>query len=50
VGGFPVAECAEIMVREAASYEPLSLERVVFAVFGDEAKEAFRRALETAQS
>lgn len=45
VGGFPLAECAEIMVREVASYEPRSLERVVFAVFGDEAEEAFRRAL-----
>ncbi len=49
VGGFPLAECAEIMVREAGSYEPLTLERVVFAVFGDEAKEAFSRALESTQ-
>jgi O-acetyl-ADP-ribose deacetylase len=49
VGGFPLAECAEIMVREAGSYEPQSLERVIFAVFGDEGQVAFRRALETAQ-
>ena len=49
VGGFPLAECAEIMVREAGSFEPRSLERVVFAVFGDEAEEAFQRALEASQ-
>jgi O-acetyl-ADP-ribose deacetylase (regulator of RNase III) len=45
VGGFPLAECAAIMVREVQSYEPKSLERVVFAVFGDEAEETFRAAL-----
>jgi hypothetical protein len=32
-------------VREARAYEPRNLERVVFAVFGDQAEEAFRRAL-----
>jgi O-acetyl-ADP-ribose deacetylase len=45
VGGFPLEECAAIMVREVSGYEPQSLERVVFAVFGDEAEEAFRAAL-----
>ncbi len=45
VGGFPLEECAAIMVREVSSYEPQSLERVVFAVFGDEAEETFRAAL-----
>jgi O-acetyl-ADP-ribose deacetylase (regulator of RNase III) len=45
VGGFPLVECAEIMVREAVAYEPQSLERVVFAVFGDEAEATFRRVL-----
>jgi O-acetyl-ADP-ribose deacetylase (regulator of RNase III) len=45
VGGFPLAECAEILVREVLAYEPASLERVVFAVYGDEAEAAFRRAL-----
>jgi O-acetyl-ADP-ribose deacetylase (regulator of RNase III) len=45
VGGFPLAECAEIMVREVRGYEPQSLERVVFAVFGDEAERAFSRAV-----
>jgi O-acetyl-ADP-ribose deacetylase (regulator of RNase III) len=47
VGGFPLAQCATIMVREAQSYEPKSLERVVFAVFGDEAEQAFSAALES---
>lgn len=46
IGGFPLDECAAIMVRETRSYEPQNLERVVFAVFGDEAEEAFRRALD----
>jgi O-acetyl-ADP-ribose deacetylase len=45
VGGFPLAECAEIMVSEVSAHEPSSLERVVFAVYGDEAEAAFRRAL-----
>jgi O-acetyl-ADP-ribose deacetylase len=49
VGGFPLAEAAEIIVREASSYEPHNLERVVFAVFGDEAEEAFLQALEGSQ-
>jgi len=41
VGGFPLDECAQIMVRTARSFEPRSLDRVVFAVFGDEAYAAF---------
>jgi O-acetyl-ADP-ribose deacetylase (regulator of RNase III) len=45
VGGFPLEECATIMVREVRAFEPRNLERVVFAVFGDHAEEAFRRAL-----
>jgi O-acetyl-ADP-ribose deacetylase (regulator of RNase III) len=45
VGGFPLAECAAIMVDVARAHEPGSLERVVFAVYGDEAEDAFRRAL-----
>jgi O-acetyl-ADP-ribose deacetylase (regulator of RNase III) len=45
VGGFPLAECASIMVGVARAHEPRSLERVVFAVYGDEAQDAFRRAL-----
>jgi O-acetyl-ADP-ribose deacetylase len=45
VGRFPLVECARIMVDEASSFEPKTLERVVFAVFGREAREAFERAL-----
>ncbi|HYZ18386.1 MAG TPA: macro domain-containing protein [Gaiellaceae bacterium] len=46
VGGFPLDECARIMVGAATEYEPVTLERVVFAVFGDEARRAFDTALE----
>jgi O-acetyl-ADP-ribose deacetylase (regulator of RNase III) len=45
VGGFPLEECARIMVGAARAYQPSSLERVVFAVFGDEARRAFEAAL-----
>ena len=45
VGGFPLAECARIMVDEARAYEPQALEHVVFAVFGDDARRAFEDAL-----
>jgi len=46
VGGFPLEECAAIMIGEARAYEPTGLERVVFAVYGEEAEEAFRAALD----
>jgi O-acetyl-ADP-ribose deacetylase len=45
VGGFPVEDCARIMVAEARAHDPSSLERVVFAVFGDEARRTFEAAL-----
>jgi O-acetyl-ADP-ribose deacetylase (regulator of RNase III) len=45
VGGFALAECASIMVDEARSFEPHSLQRVIFAVFGREAYEAFSSEL-----
>jgi O-acetyl-ADP-ribose deacetylase len=45
VGGFPLDECARIMVESVRAYEPRSLRRVVFAVFGDEAEHAFEVAL-----
>jgi O-acetyl-ADP-ribose deacetylase len=45
VGGFPLDECARLMVGEARSFEPRSLERVIFAVFGGEAYDAFSSAL-----
>jgi O-acetyl-ADP-ribose deacetylase len=48
VGRFPLTECAEIMVSEATAFEPQSLERVVFAVFGNEARQAFETTVESA--
>ena len=45
VGGFPLDGCARIMVAAAKAHAPSSLERVVFAVFGDEARRAFEAAL-----
>jgi O-acetyl-ADP-ribose deacetylase (regulator of RNase III) len=45
VGGFPLAECARIMVEAVRAFEPASLERVTFAVFGADAKAAFEAAL-----
>jgi O-acetyl-ADP-ribose deacetylase (regulator of RNase III) len=45
VGGFPLDECARIMVETARSYKPTSLRRLVFAVFGADAKAAFERVL-----
>ena len=45
VGGFRLGECARIMVDVARGYEPDSLRRVLFAVFGEEAREAFEAAL-----
>jgi O-acetyl-ADP-ribose deacetylase (regulator of RNase III) len=45
VGGFPLEECARIMVAAARAHQPSSLERVVFAVFGDEARRTFEAAL-----
>lgn len=45
VGGFPVDECAKLMVRAAEDYAPRILDRVVFAVFGNDARRAFEQAL-----
>jgi O-acetyl-ADP-ribose deacetylase len=44
VGGFPVDEAARIMVAAAREHSG-GLERIVFAVHGDEAERAFREAL-----
>jgi O-acetyl-ADP-ribose deacetylase len=44
VGGFPLDEAARIMTAAVREHEPRSLERVVFAVHGDEAEQAFREA------
>ena len=45
VGGFPLDECARIMVAESRAFSGGSLRRVLFAVYGDEAAAAFRSAL-----
>ncbi|MFL5958886.1 MAG: macro domain-containing protein [Gaiellaceae bacterium] len=45
VGGFPLAECARIMVGETRAFDPRSLERVTFAVFGSDAYDAFSSVL-----
>jgi O-acetyl-ADP-ribose deacetylase (regulator of RNase III) len=45
VGGFALEECARVMVGETRSFEPRSLERVIFAVFGRDAYDAFSSAL-----
>jgi O-acetyl-ADP-ribose deacetylase (regulator of RNase III) len=45
VGAFPIGQCARIMVGEVRQHEPQTLERVVFAVYGDEAAEAFEGVL-----
>jgi O-acetyl-ADP-ribose deacetylase len=45
VGGFPLDEAAQIMVGAARDHEG-DLERIVFAVHGDAAEQAFRNALE----
>ncbi len=41
VGGFPLDEAARLMVGAVRAHRPRSLERVVFAVHGDEAERAF---------
>jgi O-acetyl-ADP-ribose deacetylase len=45
IGGFPMAECAEIMLREAAKHfeGPTSIEKIVFILFDAEALAAFER-------
>jgi len=45
VGRFPLSEVAWLMVGAAREHEGSGLERVVFAVQGDEAEQAFRAAL-----
>ncbi|MGH2970968.1 MAG: macro domain-containing protein [Gaiellaceae bacterium] len=44
VGGFALDDCARVMVEEVRAFEPRSLERVVFAVFGEDAYSAFTAA------
>ena len=46
VGGFPLDEAASLMIRTTRAHEG-GLERIVFAVHGDEAERAFRAAVES---
>jgi O-acetyl-ADP-ribose deacetylase (regulator of RNase III) len=46
VGSFPIEDAARLMVDEVRQHKPRSLERVVFAVRGDDAERAFRAAVE----
>ena len=52
VGGFPLEECARIMVREVLEHSTgkTSLEKVVFALYDQPAYETFRRELERNQA
>jgi len=45
VGGFPLDQCARLMVDAVRAHEPRTLRRVVFAVYGEEARRAFEGAL-----
>ena len=45
VGGFPLEDCARIMIDAVRAYETTTLERVVLAVFGPQAERAFHAAL-----
>ncbi len=47
VGGFPLEDAARLMVDAGKAHTPRSLERLVFAVHGDEAEEAFAAAVES---
>ncbi|MGD1212915.1 MAG: macro domain-containing protein [Candidatus Acidiferrales bacterium] len=52
IAGFPLRECAEIMLREAAKHleGPTSLEKVYFVLFDQEALSAFEQAFNELQS
>jgi O-acetyl-ADP-ribose deacetylase (regulator of RNase III) len=45
VGGYPLEDCARVMIGVVRGHEARSLERVIFAVFGDDARRAFEQAL-----
>jgi O-acetyl-ADP-ribose deacetylase len=52
IGGFPMRECAEIMLRETAKHleGPTSIERVCFVLFDEEALAVFERTFRDLQS
>ncbi|MBW0013695.1 macro domain-containing protein [Mycobacterium sp.] len=45
VGGFPLDDAARLMVDVVQKYRATSLQKVVFAVHGDEAEQAFLKAV-----
>ena len=47
IGGFPLSECADIMLREAAEHlkRPTTLETIYFVLFDAKALAAFEKAL-----
>ncbi|HEY7051265.1 MAG TPA: macro domain-containing protein [Mycobacterium sp.] len=47
VGGFSLDDAARLMVDAVREHDPRTLERVVFAVHGDAAEQAFRQATRT---
>jgi O-acetyl-ADP-ribose deacetylase (regulator of RNase III) len=47
VGGFALDEAAQLMVDAVRAHQPRALERVIFAVHGDEAERAFRDAVDS---
>ena len=48
VGGFPLEECAQIMVEEARGFAATTLQKVIFAVFGRGAYDAFSSVVASA--
>ena len=52
VGGFPLDECARIMISEVRQHSTrkTELERVVFALYGEPAYQAFKQELDTQSS
>jgi O-acetyl-ADP-ribose deacetylase (regulator of RNase III) len=45
VGGFPLDECARLMVDVVRGHQPAAVRKVLFTVFGRDAKDAFEAAL-----
>ena len=48
IAGFPLRECAEIMLTETARHfeKPTSLEKIYFVLFDSNAKETFQTVLQ----
>jgi O-acetyl-ADP-ribose deacetylase (regulator of RNase III) len=52
IGGFPINQCAEIMLQETAKHfeQPTSIEKVQFVLFDQDALAAFERAFAEVQA